>query len=294
MGMRSPGGWSSYFPVAVLLKSTWPELLLVLSAAACLVVSTVRGRRFDIRSSDPIRGMLLLFAVALVLSLLRSRINIGHRYTLPLYPVAVLASTDFLAEALSGRRQRLRIALVVLLGAQVVTSLATAPRYLSYFNSLAGGPEHGWRYLVDSNIDWGQDLPALRRVIAREGYRRVACDYFGTASLEGYGIRAETVGWLSRPLDEYDALAVSVTQLQSVYPRGGESAWQIADCYQALRRLRPAHRAGDSIFVYDLRSPGVREAFVRAATSVAVRLKPPESPVQTATRGSGAQPTATR
>jgi hypothetical protein len=235
------------------------------SAAAGLAIVVTGRRPFSIGSIDHARGMLLLFAAALTVSLLRSRINIGHRYALALYPVAVVISTDFLVEALGGRRGQLRTALTVLLVAQVVTSLATAPRYLSYFNGLAGGAEKGWKYLVDSNIDWGQDLPELKRLIDREGSRRVACDYFGTASLEDYGIEADMVGSLSRPLDEYDALAVSVTRLQSVYPKGGESAWQVVDSYRTLRGLRPAHRAGDSIFVYELRPRVVRAALAGAA-----------------------------
>ena len=372
MGMRSPDGWWSYFPVAVLLKSTFPELLLVLSATTCLAISPAGRLRFDVWSIDPHRAILLLFAGTLTLVLLSCHINIGHRYTIALYPVAVLWSTDLLAETLADRRLLLWTwtAAAFLLGAQVVTSLATAPHYLSYFNRLAGGPEQGWKYLVDSNIDWGQDLPALKRLIEREGYRRVACDYFGTASLEGYGIQAETIGSLSRPLAEYDAFAVSVTQLQSVYPRGfdlrlmsalndvsgiptegknliivaavnhvlhfrifdgdgklvvdtdkksladqaqpiedlrkrleslwpphemtrsekaqgvtavtsiighthprvAERVWQIVDSYRALRGLCPTHRAGHSIFVYDLRSPVVRAAFITAVESIAKRL----------------------
>src|SRR5262249_33677940 len=104
MGMRSPDGWWSYFPVAVLLKSTFPELLLVPSAAACLPISTAGRLRFDVRSIAPHRAMLLLFAGTLTLVLLRSHINIGHRYTIALYPVAVLWSTDLLAERLADRR----------------------------------------------------------------------------------------------------------------------------------------------------------------------------------------------
>jgi hypothetical protein len=286
MGMRSSDGWWSYFPVAVLLKSTFPELLLVLSAAACLAISTAGRLRFDVWSIDPHRAMLLLFAGTLALVLMRSRINIGHCYTIALYPVAVLWSTYLLAEALADRRllRRTRTAAAFLLGAQVVTSLRTAPHYLSYFNRVAGGPEHGWKYLVDSNIDWGQDLPALKRLIERESYRRVACDYFGSASLEGYGIQAEAIGSLTRPLAEYDAFAVSVTRLQSVYPRGAEPVRQVIDSYRTLRGLRPAHRAGHSIFVYDFRSPVVRTAFITAVESMATRLKPPDSPIQTATR----------
>jgi hypothetical protein len=284
MGMRSIDGWWFYFPVAVLLKSTFAELLLVLVGTALLTISTVRGYKMETLWRDPERALLLLFAGTLTVVLLKSHINIGHRYTIALYPVAVLAFTDLMAERLWERRVMLRTAGAALLGVQIVTSLAAAPHYLSYFNRLAGGPEQGWRYLADSNIDWGQDLPALKRLIEREGYRQVACDYFGTAFIEGYGIRADPIGSLSRLPTEYDAFVVSVTQLQSVYPLGAEPPRQIVDSYRMLRGLPPTFRAGHSLFVYDLRSPDVREAFTASATTIAMRLKPPESSVQTATR----------
>jgi hypothetical protein len=45
-----------------------------------------------------------------------------------------------------------------------VSSLSSHPHYLSYFNEIAGGPGNGWRWLLDSNIDWGQDDEYVRNV----------------------------------------------------------------------------------------------------------------------------------
>src|SRR5207253_4281665 len=118
---------------------------------------------------DPCRAVMLVFVALLAMSLIGSRINIGHRYAIALYPIAVLGATDLLAEWGSARGRWLRSAGVVLLGMQALTSLGSAPGYLSYFNGLAGGPEQGWKYLADSNIDWGQDLRALHRILTREG-----------------------------------------------------------------------------------------------------------------------------
>jgi hypothetical protein len=282
MGMRSSVGWWYYFPIAVLLKSTLPELIVVFSAVVCLVARGVRRASISDPSTDGQSALLLLFAGILAAVLMGSRINIGHRYAIAIYPLAVLAFTDLLGERLARRRMLFRTAGVILLGAQVVTSLTTAPHYLSYFNRHAGGPKHGWQYLVDSNIDWGQDLPALKRVIEREGYRRVACDYFGTASLDGYGVSAETIRSLSRPISDYDAFAVSVTNLQMVYPRSEKVPRELVESYRTLRGLRPTHRAGHSIFVYDLRSPVVRAAFVAPAYAIATRSGQPRTTLQTA------------
>jgi Ca2+/Na+ antiporter len=272
MGMHSTNGWWWYFPFTILVKSTLPELILVLAGVAVLVAS-IRARSQK-PTRDPYRRVMLIFGVLLLTALINSRINIGHRYTIALYPIAILATIDLTAEWGSHRRRWLRPAGTVLLGLQALACLTAAPRYLSYFNGLAGGPEQGWKYLADSNIDWGQDLPALRDILHREGYRRVAIDYFGTANLQGYGIEADRIIALSRPLAEYDALAISVTRLQSVYPKGPETAEHVVDSYTALRAFPPAHRAGDSIFVYDLHSPDTRAAFLSAAESVAQRVVP--------------------
>jgi hypothetical protein len=145
--------------------------------------------------------------------------------------------------------------------------LTAVPHYLAYFNRLAGGSEKGWVYLADSNVDWGQDLPSLKATIDQAGYRRVAIDYFGSASLADYGIEADTPdAWRTSP-SHYDAFAISVTMLHSVYPRGPRRGRERldSDCYRELRRCPPTHRAGHSIFVYDLRDPSLRQEFLASA-----------------------------
>ena len=51
--------------------------------------------------------------------------------------------------------------------------LRVHPNYLAYFNEAAGGPAQGWRWLVDSNVDWGQELPGLKRYMDTNGIARV-------------------------------------------------------------------------------------------------------------------------
>ena len=51
-------------------------------------------------------------------------------------------------------------------------SVTIRPNYLAYFNQLAGGPSQGYKHLADSSLDWGQDLPALKQWLDREGLQR--------------------------------------------------------------------------------------------------------------------------
>src|SRR5205807_487541 len=61
--------------------------------------------------------------------------------------------------------------------------------YLAYFNELAGGPLNGWRSLVDSNIDWGQDLQGLKSWLHRhELPSPIYLCYFGTADPRYYQV----------------------------------------------------------------------------------------------------------
>jgi hypothetical protein len=275
-GARSIMGWWYYYPITMILKSTIAELVVFSGAVLFLAVRAVKSirvqRRADTRASsaceiDPWRLVMLLFSGILLVALLQSHIDIGHRYTIALYPIGLLLGTDAWAELQIARRGWPRAIGPILLGIQAITSLVAAPQYLSYFNPIAGGPDQGWKYLADSNIDWGQDLPALNSIIKHFGFRRVAVDYFGTASLADHGVLADTAGPSGFPSTDYDAIAVSVTTLHSVYPRGPKP-WTDhfhTDIYRALRRLSPTHRAGHSIFIYDLSDPNLREAFLDSA-----------------------------
>jgi hypothetical protein len=147
----------------------------------------------------------------------------------------------------------------MLLAWQIGESVWIHPHYLAYFNQFAGGPGRGYTHLVDSSLDWGQDLPALKRWLenyppGRAADRPVYLAYFGTAQPESYGINA-----LKLPEDPIaenapvDALkgglyCVSATILQQVYSHAmGGWAESHERLYQAFRaeRLRYERTATD-------------------------------------------------
>jgi hypothetical protein len=69
----------------------------------------------------------------------------------------------------------------VLLGL-ALTAAATArihPHYLSYFNDVSGGPDGGVRHLIDSNLDWGQNIPELAEVMERRSITSIKLFLFG-------------------------------------------------------------------------------------------------------------------
>jgi hypothetical protein len=108
-------------------------------------------------------------------------------------------------------------------------SIAIAPHYLAYFNEIVGGPSQGYRHLVDSSLDWGQDLPGLKDWLDRQGLQRenhapVFLSYFGTALPSHYAIDAVALPGFPDRWTPHEPLPLtagtycfSATMLQGVY-----------------------------------------------------------------------------
>jgi hypothetical protein len=130
------------------------------------------------------------------------------------------------------------VLIVALLGWHVVESLRIAPNYLAYFNVLAGGPDEGYKHLVDSSLDWGQDLPGLKAWLdsaglQAPGHAPVYLSYFGSSHPSYYRIDAAALPgypdrWTPRfpPPLTGGVYAISATMLQSVYLLEAPGAWR--------------------------------------------------------------------
>ncbi len=113
--------------------------------------------------------------------------------------------------------------LIASLGWFVAESAYIRPNYLAYFNELAGGPRQGYKHLVDSSLDWGQDLPALQEWLAKNNpdNRPVYLAYFGTEDPGYYGVNAfplANAGFDQQLIDLKPGIyCVSATLLQTMY-----------------------------------------------------------------------------
>src|SRR5205807_2784166 len=126
-------------------------LLLLLGSAALAIVH---------RRRDAIWRHWLVPAVVIFGTASIARVQLGERYILPVYAYLILWIASVLAPFLGDAPVRRLLAAALV--AHVVSVIAVAPHgYLTYFNAIAGGPEGGYRWLADSNLDWGQDLPRL-------------------------------------------------------------------------------------------------------------------------------------
>jgi len=148
------------------------------------------------------------------------------------------------APSMTGRLQR--ILLVLLCSWYVIGTVAIGPHYLAYFNEFVGGPNNGYRYLVDSNLDWGQDLKNLSKYMTAQDIPEIYLSYFGTADPAYYGIRFQPMPDTPPSPGAAPAYyAISATSLQNVYSSEGKSGHWLAG-YSPVRKI------GYSIFVYRL------------------------------------------
>ncbi|HEX6386621.1 MAG TPA: phospholipid carrier-dependent glycosyltransferase, partial [Anaerolineae bacterium] len=330
LGRYAESGWWYYFPVAFLLKTPLPVLILLGWSGGRLVswsggrlVGWLDGRmaglsigrvvergnrRLQNTRSVPSMTLLDLFAllipaVGYFAIALTTDVNLGYRHLLPILSfltVFIAAAlipplihptrlehrprTTHHARRFTHHASRItfhvpRFALTGLVAWLALSTLFIYPHFLAYFNALAGGPNNGWRALVDSNIDWGQDLGALKRWMDENGVEHVWLSYFGEARPEYYGIGytgldsfpPRLMNPQARPFYPYDpapgVYAISVTNLQGVlFENHDQFAW--------FRQRQPVAKVGYSIFIYKVEPHG--EAVELALSGVQVDEIAPE------------------
>lgn len=257
-GHYSVVGWWYFFPYSFLVK-TPVSLFAILTLAAAAAVSRWRGSPAEpvpavkggVGSSlYRVAPLLALLAVYWVIAI-NSRLNIGHRHILPIYP-ALFVLAGAAGYWFRTQRRILRAAVPILLLVFVIESLSVRPNYLAFFNVLAGGPRHGYRHLVDSSLDWGQDLPELRTWLDRHdlnGQDRtpVYLSYFGMGDPTYYGIKT---GFLPSYMDKWrvkdmeplrgGVYCIGATMLQVVY-LDADGPWAVP-YERAYQRLLPEAR----------------------------------------------------
>jgi 4-amino-4-deoxy-L-arabinose transferase-like glycosyltransferase len=245
LGERSTTGWWHYFIVTFLLKTPLPLLILLALTPLCLR---------PLWHASPIAVSFLLVPVFVYFGAASwSRFNIGHRHILPILPFLIVMTSSLVPWVLH-RRTFAKAGLAIAAGWFLVSSVSVFPHYLAYFNELAGGPENGYKYLVDSNLDWGQDLKGLKRYLEKQGIQRLWLSYFGTASPAYYGITYNYLPsyWIVRPNSDTEPtpyVAISATNLQGVYlPVLGLDPTY----FEAFKDRQPIAKIGYSIFLYRL------------------------------------------
>ena len=237
LGHNSTRGWWYFFPVALGVKT--PLGLLILTAIGFLALARQKLRPFDWQAWAPAALLLVVLLVCMP-----STLNIGVRYALPLYPM--MAITAAAGAVYLFRRPLGGVLAAALLLWTAASSLAAHPDYLAYFNEIAGSrPE---RFLVDSDLDWGQDMKQLASALKQ----RKVTNFHLAALYSGDYALVDLPPW--DDLKPYQPVtgwvAVSFTMLKTYSWLVAQQAGRSDLGFAWLDRYQPVARVGKSFLLY--------------------------------------------
>ena len=253
-------GSYDYYLYALLVKEPLGTLALVLWTLSLVLVRHPA-------SSESVEEWTLLFPAGAILVFVSAHTgtNDHMRYILPIFPFLAV-STGKLAYFLMSQKRTWGFLVWTLMSWSVISSLAVIPHSLSYFNELAGGPGRGHDHLLDSNIDWGQDLLELKDWLRHHPEARplglayyhlldpgpfLGVDYH----LPEPGLSGESTDDLEACglLPGYYAISVNYLRRMTFKAPDGRGNWRNIhnpNIYQYFNLFTPIARAGYSIYIY--------------------------------------------
>jgi hypothetical protein len=242
LGALNTQGDPRYFPLAILVKTPIPFLVLAVAGVIALF-------REAWRRSSPLLLLPPLAALLIVLVCLPSHLNIGLRHILSIFPLLAIA-IGVVASRLwqAGPRSRVRTmpvaraTVVLLLAWQAYGGLRAHPDYLSFFNECCRTEPQRW--LLESDVDWGQDLERLAAELRRRGVNQLHIAYFGTADIDQHGLPPHS------QLPPYQRVSgwIAISEF-----RAALGTWEPPyDQYRWLQDYQPVARVGASIRLYQI------------------------------------------
>ncbi len=248
-GTVYPRGQWFYFPALFLIKCTVPVLVLLLALPLILIFrKTEHGREILFLALPPA----LYFVVAIF-----SGLNIGVRHILPIFPF-MLVLVAYAAWTLVQSDRRWLYPVAALLLFHVVSSVRAFPvSYIPYSNELWGGPSATYKYLSDSNVDWGQQMIGTKKYVDAHGITNCWFAYFPESGIRfrDYGIPCKTLptpdtSWFGEQTDVPPVIEgpvfISASDLA-----GYELGSNILNPYRNFQQLRPSAVIEHGVFVFD-------------------------------------------
>jgi len=293
MGEISNVAWPLYFPIVFLIKVPLTLLILMALALLSFSLTKVRTPKTKTGVLSLLRiksGFFKKYFVEISLFIflgiywytsITSNLNIGVRHVLPIFPIIYILIAGQISkwirmpqgpilEKIKLTPKKLFVSvkmttkayfklclkyliLIILLLWYASGVIRIYPHFISYFNESVGGPSQGYKYVTDSNLDWGQDLKRLAQYVEENKIRTIYVDYFGGDDLTYRLDDRYNPWWGDRNPNELPAnswLAISASFLQ-----GGRGVtvknFQVkTDYYNWLDNYEPVTVIGNSIFVY--------------------------------------------
>jgi len=276
LGETYVGGRWYYFPIVFALKTPLPAIALVGAGIGTSLLSAWR--------SPKERWQALILAslpAGYFLMSMTNKINLGYRHILPIVPFLYLFIARLAAPRLTPHVSRITpyalcLTFYTLLLWQAIGTLRVWPFHLTYFNEIAGGPENGYRYLADSNLDWGQGLKATRDYLEAQPWTDVKLSSFT------FFIRPELYGIEATPLPPLaDAPAVLPTRFNPapgtyVISASTLRGLQLIDreMYNWFWHREPDDLIANAMLVYHVYEREPRPTWLAQCSAPAVPLSP--------------------
>ena len=279
LGEVSADGSRSYFPIVYLIKEPLAYILLIFFALV-LCIKHYRERIKKHWFSDFVEllknnlaesGMLFTVIVYWAFSI-HSNLNIGVRHILPTLPFIYALTARQISFWIKGgimerisnykgfwqlfglywRRVKKGFIVAILFIWAIISVVSVQPSFLAYFNGIAGGPDSGYKFVVDSNLDWGQDILRLAQFIEKNNIKEIKLDYFSGAPAEYY-IKTAKIESFNREIPQKGWLAISATIYMGACKGDKVPCLYNERAYTWLDQYKPVAKIGYSIFVYDIK-----------------------------------------
>jgi hypothetical protein len=262
LGRLLPHGVWYYFPVTFLIKST-PAfvVLLVLSLAAGGWLRRERRRAFVFLLAP----VVIWYGIAMT-----SGLDIGYRHVLPTVSFLILfiaGGVVYIAQ--TTRRRAWCYAIGLLIAAHVASAVFVYPDYFAYADEFLGGERNTYKYLTDSNNDWGQGLYQTALWLKTRNVTDCWIAYDGAADLKYYGVPCRLL-----PGNPGDLQAMPPAEASGLFIISGLSyagvEWEPGEVqpYKMFHGVQPSDNIGGAMLVYhgtfDLRRVQAVNFIIRA------------------------------
>jgi len=254
LGERQMQSWWWYFPLSFTIKNPLPMLFLWFTGMVVLLLGLPPGkpvRPWGTAYSRLALASLMFFPAVYFTVAVAQGMNIGYRHLLPVHPLLHIAAAGGLAALCRRRTLVWRWAIAGLGVWCAIATLRMYPNEIAFFSALIGGPTEGYRYLVDSNLDWGQDAYVLAQYLTEHPNVEYEPPFtklspapgryiVGASALQGVGCAdSQAYEWFRHvePVEQVDYSLL-------VYDVPEFSAEWVAQCADPLSPLAPEEIAG--------------------------------------------------
>ncbi len=284
LGQVTNQSFMMYFPLSYLIKT---PISLLLLAALTLGAGIYRyfqktplriWRKFIAYARENFVELSLVLFVGYYSYLsITGNLNLGIRHLFPIIPLIFILvakeTVDWIKEAkTTGVRSVYTVVLTILLFWYGLANFLAFPFYVSYFNELIGGPGQAYKYVTDSNVDWGQDLKRLKTYVdSNPKIEKIAVDYFGGGDPRYYfcSRKYDAAGNLIANSSGYDCVGSKFVEWHAENGRWDGQYIAVSETflmndlwwapmrrdegYAWLRAMEPIAKIGYSIYVYELK-----------------------------------------